>query len=227
MMVRKLLAGSIITLAAGSVAAVPSDLADLENDAGSALFPDVPEDTYFDTHAGYVSLTDTSGALDDTNATLLAESAALEDGNSFGLFSPTSGEELEVFSGSASPITGATISFDLGTGQATHEGSGDTALIGDTFGFFIDNGLGNVLYSDPALNGGDDFAGLYDTNGTSGEGLFGSNIVVAFEDTEAGDRDYNDMVVGLTDVAAVPEPGTLALMGMGLVGFGIRYFRHS
>ena len=73
MLVRNLLAGSIVAFAAGQVAAVPSDLADLNNDAGSALFPDVPENTYYETGAGYATLTDTSGELDDSNATLLAE----------------------------------------------------------------------------------------------------------------------------------------------------------
>lgn len=227
MLIRNLLAGSFVALAAGNVAAVPNDLADLDNDAGSALFPDVPENTYFDTHSGYASLTDTSERLDDTNATLLAEAAGLESGNAFGLFSRTTGEELVVFPGAQSPTTGATISFDVATGQATHEGSGATAMIGRTFGFFIDNGLGNVWYSDPTMNEGVDLAGLYDTTGTSGEGLFGSNLVVAFEDTVEGDRDYNDMVVGLTDVEAVPEPGTLALMGMGILGLGLSRVRKS
>lgn len=227
MTVRKLLAGSVLTLAAGSVAAVPNDLADLNNDAGSQLFPDVPADTYFDTNAGYVNLTDTSGNLDDTNATLLAEAAGLADGNSFGIFSQDGSAQLEVFSGSDSPTSGATISFNILTGEATHEGTGATAMIGTTFGFFINNAVGNTWYSDPEMNGGDDFAGLYDTIGTSGEGLFGSNIVVAFEDTATGDRDYNDMVVGLTDVAAVPEPGTLALMGLGLLGLGVSRLRKS
>lgn len=226
-MIKKLIAGSAFALAAGSLAAAPSDLADLTADDGSAVFPDVSEGQYFDTGVGYVSLTDRTGELDDSNATLLAQSAALEEGNSFGIFDGDTGEELTVFTAGADSLTGTTIDFDLSEGTATNQTTGVSAMIGGTFGFFIDNGLGNRLYSDPLMNASGDHAALYDTNGTSGEGLFGSNIVVAFEDTAEGDRDYNDMVVGLTDVQAVPEPATLALMGMGLLGLGFRQYRKS
>src|SRR6056297_1207878 len=94
---KKLITGSAMALAAGSLVAAPMDLADLQNDDGDALFPSVPNGEYLDTQAGYVSLTDTSGELDDSNAELLAESAGLSEGNSFGIFDPYSAEELTVF----------------------------------------------------------------------------------------------------------------------------------
>lgn len=228
MTMKKLLAGSVLALTATGVAAIPSDLADLKNDSGSKLLPDVPQDTYYDTGAGYVSLTDTSGLQDDSNAELLAESADLETGNSFGIFDPENGNELTLFSGTDTKGTGVTVKFDVSGGTAKNQTTGASEMIGTTFGFFIDNGNGNKFYSDPDMNDSLDPALIYDTTGTSGEGLSGANLVVAFEDQQVGDRDYNDMVVGLTDVVAeVPEPGTLALFGIGLLGLGVSRFRQA
>lgn len=227
MFAKKLLAGSVFMFAAGSVAAMPTDLADLENDDGEQVFPEVSEGQYSDTNASYVSLTDTDGELDDTNVTLLAEYANLESGNSFGIYDQNSGDELSLFTGGTDATTGVTVSFDLATGEATNLTTEESEQVGSTFGFYIDNGNGEKYYSDSEMNDGFDPALIYNTVGTSGEGLFGSNLVVALEDQQTGDRDYNDLIVGLTDVEAVPEPSTLALFGMGLLGVGAAARRKS
>lgn len=56
----------------------------------------------------------------------------------------------------------------------------------------------------------------YDGNPTA---ISGSSLVVFFDDGGAGvDSDYDDMAIRIA--AAVPEPGTIAILGLGLLALG-------
>jgi hypothetical protein len=116
------------------------------------------------------------------------------------------------------------VDFDLEAGTAkTRFGTAD---IGSTFGFYLQRGS-TKFYSDAALNGGIDMTRIFDVSKSFNSAFSNSSLIIAFEDLLNGDFDYNDLVVGISDVKAVSEPGTLALFGLGMLGLGMARRRKS
>ncbi len=103
------------------------------------------------------------------------------------------------------------------------------------FGFYFDVHNGGLddpeadysYYSDSQFNDPVSEVGvdhiLIAFDGTNNAKLYLDDQILALP----ADRDYNDMVVVANDVAPVPEPGTLLLLGSGLVGLAFLKRRKS
>lgn len=210
MNMKNILAASALIAASATANAVT--LGDIFRD--SSLSP------VTDTGGSHVALANPS--TDSALATLLLEFAGNANFNSFGIYDTNSGsvERLEVFGGTAGPTTSATIQFNLAAGTASF-GSQTIATKGG-FGFYIGTKDAGDFYSNSDLNGGVDYALMFDTKGNGNSKLKGAHVIVAFEDLPlaSADWDYNDLVVGVTNVTPVPLPAGVLLFGAGALGLG-------
>ena len=174
----------------------------------------------------------TPNASSSSTSSLLFEVAGNAADNEFGIYKKgDTGSKITLFDGPDSPNSEAPFA-----NQATlhFASNGDVKLdntvysgFGNEFGYYLKNKKLDYFYTEDALNpNGNEQSVIYQGNGSklqipngAGSGNFDEHDwIVAFEDLPLADSDsdYNDFAILASDVEPVPEPATMA--GLGLVG---------
>ena len=143
-------------------------------------------------------------------------------------YDPTN--RIPIFGGADTTGEQKLISFLL-NGTVKINGVVAGALTGGSFGFYLANGS-TVWYTEDELNGGNPQALVYRGNGLTtlqlpgfAPGVFATDeYIFAFEDGayRASDQDFQDAVFLVESISPMPEPGTLALLGVAGVGALLR-----
>lgn len=160
-------------------------------------------------------------------ATMIVEVAGFAASNTLGLYDAANpSNKVTLFAGAATDGDQAAVSIKASGAVYVNFANTGVVFSGSTFGYFL-TGPGGTFYSDNALNAdGQDHMVAFQGKGdavtlpTLFSGTWTSNeYILAWEDMNSpADFDFNDMVVMVESVEPIPEPTTLGLMGLGLIG---------
>lgn len=153
------------------------------------------------------------------------------DAGTLGIYSAITGAEYDL------ALTGNSVSFEIYDGALYLYGSANPIdnAFGESFGFYWKNTSSNYMsYTEDSENAygyGDDENIMalsylvpdgFRVNTARGEGLASGNNdwILAFEDRPNLDGDFNDAVFYVEDMTPTPEPTTVMLFGLGVLGMG-------